>query len=118
MYLKMQVPEVVKTFPEISEFYAGTLNVQLDQPLVVVRSDHTARALGEVIDIVCVQLEVKEKMHSGWLWVAKTSPLRKTPDVHEFVLPKPKIDIQDGEQCIVHIGRECLVTPSGTVRVI
>jgi hypothetical protein len=43
MYLKMQVPEVVKTFPEISEFYAGTLNVQLDQPLVVVRSDHTAR---------------------------------------------------------------------------
>ena len=117
LFLRMQVPEVAKTFPEILEIgYYGTVNVQLERPLLVLDSDcRVPLGSREVIDLVCVQFRVKEKPYSGWLWVAKTSPLRETPDVHEFVF-REKIDVQDGDECSVDLARERVVFLDGVVK--
>jgi len=39
--LKLQMPHLIKHFPEISSCYLGTINLELDQPLRVNNPDFT-----------------------------------------------------------------------------
>src|ERR1035438_6740741 len=67
-FLKLQVPKIKETFPEFEVECYGTINVELERSLIVFNSDHRTPRIGNhLIDLVCVQLEVKGKMHEGWL---------------------------------------------------
>jgi hypothetical protein len=123
--LEKQVPKISETFPEFAKAHCGTINVELEQPLVVFKSDHRTDRIdwignggpGEIFDIVRIQFEVKGERYDGWLYVAEKSPFRKCLRIHEVVL-REQIDIQDGEQCSILIEREGVVALGGVVGVL
>jgi hypothetical protein len=124
--LPAQLPIIGKAFPEILGAYPATLNVMLMQPLLVLGSDHRTapidwlldgKTVTEVFDLVRIELEVRGSKHRGWIYIAHLSPHRHHLASHEIVLPS-KIDVQDGEPCIINISRSCKILPNGNRPVI
>ncbi len=116
--LVKQLPLIGATFPEIVNAFPGTINLDLEQPLLVQGYDHRTPPLkwenawgaSETFDIVRVELEVGGKRHPAWLYVAHGSPHRRDLSSHEIITPA-KIDILDGELCILHIPKAHVSMP-------
>jgi hypothetical protein len=114
-----QLPRLCEEFPEIAGCHPGTINVRLEQPLLVVVPDHRTRPIqwydahseGEVFDIVRIQFEapIGSFAMSAWLYVAHGSPHRRTPYIHEVLAPK--LEIPDGAQCEMIIERNVVTLP-------
>ena len=93
--LRYQLPMIGATFPEITNAYPGTINLQLRQGLIVAAFDHQTppikwqqnQSAPEVFDLLRIQLEVRGTPHDGWLYVAHGSPHRGDLQSHEIITP-------------------------------
>lgn len=121
MTLPVQLPIIGKHFPEVAKAHPGTINLFLEQPLLVRGYDCRTPPISwqndgtppEVFDFVRVELEVRGTKYPCWLYFAHGSPHRQQPASHEVLAPN-RIPIRDLEDCILHISRACSSIPNGT----
>lgn len=114
-----QLPHIAKAFPEIARCHSGTINLELEFPLIVVRSDHRTPPIkwkgnlkdGEVFDLVRVFLEVPfdGPRHQAWLYVAHRSRHRLDLRRHEVIAPF--IEINDTEEYGLVVERPYVELP-------
>ena|SRR5260221_14392742 len=116
--LPRQLPLIGAQFPEIRNAFPGTINLQLEKPLLVMGYDHRTPPLKwqedasppEVFDIVRVKFETLGKITDTWLYIPHGSPHRLDLLSHEIIAPS-MIEIADGQSCLLHILRKCTRMP-------
>lgn len=117
--LPKQLPLISAHFPQIANAHPGTINVDLELPLLVLGGyDHRTAPLqwdnnwapGEVFDLVCIEFEVGGKRGPAWLYIAHGSPHRRDMRSHEVITPA-KLQILRGEMCVLHIDKAHVVMP-------
>jgi hypothetical protein len=115
--LRVQLPLIGANFPEILAAVPGTINLRLEQPLLVLFSDHRTAPIDwenkgnyEKFDLLRSQLEIRGVKYEGWLYVAHGSPHRADLRNHEFIA-QTKVPIGDDDSCILHISRGCASVP-------
>lgn len=113
--LVKQLPLIAQTFPQIARAHPGTLNLHLQQPLLVMNPDHRTPPLDwngngkpEVFDLVSIELSVNGANYPAWLYVAHDSHHRKDFHSHEVITPT-KAQICDGDLCVLHIPKSCQI---------
>jgi hypothetical protein len=117
----LQLPHVIREFPELAGCYAGTLNLRLEMPLLVLVPDHRTKAFAwhppfpgvtEAFDFLRVRLEapIGAKPVSAWFYIAHGSQHRADPALQE-VVTKQQMPVTDGVLCRVHIDRETIRLP-------
>jgi hypothetical protein len=95
--LRSQLPLIAPEFPEVADCHPGTINLLLDQGLLVVRPDHRTRPIpwhpnfgeGERFDLLRIEVEAPsgaDRM-KGWLYIPHGSPHRQNLRYHELLLP-------------------------------
>jgi hypothetical protein len=112
--LPRQLPLIAETFPEIRNAFPGTINLSLDDPLLVMNYDHRTQPIKwqlddsrpEIFDILRVKFEARGTVNDCWLYVPHGSPHRRDLRSHE-IIAKSKITIFDGERCVLHIAQRC-----------
>lgn len=117
--LSRQLPLISKYFPEVNSCYRGTINLEVECPLIVTTPDYRTEPLAwtpsgkttEVFDLLRIELELqtdqKTRRVPAWLYIAHSSPHRRTPTIHE-VIAKP-LNLTDVVSCRIHL-REKAVT--------
>lgn len=118
--LVTQLPQIAQGFPEVKDCFLGTLNVELERPLLVLSPDHRTKSIdwdsanhpgGEVFDILRIRIEAPpgSSPMPAWLYIPHNSDHRKNLRIHEAIAPKLQVSV--GGQCIIHIDRICLALP-------
>jgi hypothetical protein len=109
--IALQKPFVRQYFPEIDICKIGTINLALDWALDVRIPDIVTPPIAwhgsggdERFGITKVELEVFERRHEAWLYVAEYSPHRFNYRLAE-VVARPIGGIVLGLQCVLHISR-------------
>jgi hypothetical protein len=115
--LRVQLPLIGANFPEILAAVPGTINLGLEQPLLVLFSDYRTAPIDwenkgnyETFDLLRAQLEIRGVKYDGWLYVAHGSPHRADLKTHEFIA-QTRVPIRDDDSCLLHISRECASVP-------
>lgn len=118
-FLPLQLPLIIKTFPEIAGVFPGTLNVELDVPLVVLRPDHRTEPLRwheelpepEAFDLLRIDFQASEGAPRirSWLYLPHRSPYRECPRWHEVLAPRVEIPVDS--RCLIHIDRDHVQLP-------
>lgn len=109
--LARQLPLISQGFPEVADCHPGTINLELDSPLVVAQPDYRTAPLAwtpsgrttEVFDLVRVELEFDQlpARVAAWLYVAHGSPHRCTPTVHEVI--SRQLNLSEVRECRLHL---------------
>jgi hypothetical protein len=118
--LVKQLPLIAEEFPEIAHCHHGTINVQLNVPLLVVAPDHRSQPIhwddnnfpnGEVFDLLRIQFQapIDAAPVAAWLYIPHGSPARRAPWIHEVLAAQ--LDIPAGAQCRVTINRNAVQLP-------
>jgi hypothetical protein len=118
--LEVQLPRIAERFPEVKDCFHGTINIQLEKPLLVLSADHrtgpidwdAAHAPGEIFDLLRIRLEapVGSPATRAWLYIAHNSPHRKELQLHEVIGPRIQ-GATPGARCRIHIERPHLTLP-------
>jgi hypothetical protein len=119
--IALQLPDVIKEFPELAGCYPGTLNLRLEEPLIVVVPDHRTKPIAwvpdspdvtEVFDFLRIRLEapVGRPAIPAWFYVAHRSQHRANLRLQEVVAPR-KLKIAPGTKCRIHIDRPTIKLP-------
>lgn len=119
--LRTQLPLIANTFPEVAIAHAGTINILLDQGLLVKKPDHVtprlnwhpAHAPGEIFHLLRIQLElpIGGPFVSAWLYIPQNSPHRKNIRLHEVLAPWIAIG-KAPQRARIHIDRPPLESAS------
>jgi len=119
--LERQIPLIVPGFPEIRDFYRGTINVRFEPKIIVAGYDHRTQPIrwadgeeqAEVFDLVRAKLlfpalgtEVQALMY-----VAHWSPLRNDPHMHEFVAGRFIEGLQQNMVVVMECPRSFIELP-------
>ena len=117
--LALQLPLIANEFPEISNCYRGSINIECEVPLLVVAPDHRTRPIAwnpadpaaEVFDFVRIDLEVPDGASPvpAWLYIPHGSPHRRTPYIHEVITRR--LDLGQTTTCRVTINRQAFQLP-------
>jgi hypothetical protein len=118
--LAHQLPAVEKEFPEISVCHHGSINLELELPLLVLTPDHRTKPIAwvpgnaeatEVFDLVRIELEAPLGATAvpAWLYIAHGSPHRRTLNIHEVITTK--LNIADVKSCRIKINRQSFQLP-------
>jgi hypothetical protein len=117
--LAIQLPLIAQEFPEIANCHPGTINLELNCPLLVLAPDHRTRAIfwdksfpdGEVFDLLRIEFEAPVGASSvqAWLYIPHGSPHRRKPRIHEVIAPK--LTLQPGIQCRIRVNRNAVQLP-------
>ena len=117
--IQVQLPLIAQEFPEIARCYSGTINLELNSPLIIARPDYRTSPIkwkanlkdGEVFDLVRVFLEVpfNGPRHQAWLYVAHRSSHRTNLRRHEVIAPF--IELDGAEDYGLVIEQHCLELP-------
>ncbi len=109
--LARQLPLISQSFPEVANCYPGTINLELEFPIEVVRPDHRTAPLAwtpsgrttEVFDLVRAELEFDHLSARvpAWLYVAHSSPHRCTPTAHEMIAQQ--INLRNVRECRLYL---------------
>ena len=121
-----QMPLLVRTFPEITHCFLGTINVELQQPLVVERPDHqtgditwlfNGSPVTERFGFLRIVFEAPPggSRVPAWLYIASGSPHRQTRRIHEVLAPR--LDIPSQCDCVIAFDRPITTSPDGTITV-
>ena len=119
-----QMPQLAQSFPELKNCFRGTINVELEQPLLVERPDYETdditwyyhgTPVTEHFGLLRIEFEAPtgEQRVPGWLYIASASPHRLTPRVHEVLASR--LDLPAECDCILYIDRDPLRAPDGTI---
>ncbi|HOT27683.1 MAG TPA: hypothetical protein PLU72_05810 [Candidatus Ozemobacteraceae bacterium] len=115
--LREQMPLFRECFPEVGICHPGTINILLEQPLVVITPDFTTRPLpwhpafrvvkgGETFQFVRVRLTVSGHAPvNAWIYRAQFSPYRENPFYVEIIAPK--IGYVGTPDCTVEVLSGC-----------
>jgi hypothetical protein len=119
--LSLQIPLIAQEFPEIASCHRGSINLELDAPLLVMAPDHRTKPIAwlpnspqtEMFDFLRVQLEapVDTVAVQAWLYIPHGSPHRRTPCTHEVITSH--IDLAGVVQCRIRIDRPAVQIPWG-----
>jgi hypothetical protein len=102
--LVVQLPFIEREFPELTHCHRGTINLELEYPLLVLTPDHRTRPIpwkqgpefgeGEVFDLLRIELEAPTGTLpvQAWLYLSQISPHRANPHLHEVLAPKLPVD--------------------------
>lgn len=112
-----QLPLISQNFPEVTGCWPGTINLELETPMIVTDPDHRTAPLAwtpsgvttEMFDLVRVKLEFSHLACPvpAWLYVAHRSPHRQTPTIHEVI--SHRLDITGATGCHVHIRSDSVM---------
>ncbi len=115
--LREQMPLFRECFPEVGVCHPGTINILLEQPLVVITPDFTTRPLpwhpafrvvkgGETFQFVRVRLTVAGHAPvNAWIYRAQFSPYRENPFYVEIIAPN--IGYTGTPDCTVEVLSSC-----------
>lgn len=114
--LARQLPLISEHFPEVVYCHPGTINIVLDQALLLTKPDHRTAPLAwtpsgrttEVFDLLRVELELGSSPTRipAWLYVAHGSPHRDTPMFHELIAPP--LNLTDICHCRLHVRADAV----------
>lgn len=117
--LVTQLPRIAEGFPEVKNCFHGTLNIELEKPLLVLSPDHRTKRIdwhpdhapGEVFDLLRIDLEAPlgSPKIPAWLYIAHNSDHRRNLRMHEVIAQK--IGASVGCACMIHIDRPCVTLP-------
>ncbi len=117
--LALQIPLISRSFPEVAACYPGTINLKLDQPLLVLSPDHRTepivwnpeKPVPETFEFLRVELEapIGASSVSAWLYIAHSSLHRGSLDTHELITTR--LDLANIAECRVHINRPTYQLP-------
>jgi hypothetical protein len=109
--LARQLPLISQHFPQVADCHPGTINLSLDQPLLLTDPDHRTAPLAwtpsgrttEVFDLLHVELELGSSSVRipAWLYVAHGSPHRNTPWIHELIAHS--LNLNNVRHCRLHL---------------
>ncbi len=117
--LQHQLPLIATEFPEIADFYRGTINVRFEPKLIVAGWDHRTPAIQwdshqpEVFDLVRVRLRFEglpDKVTAIW-YVAHRSSHRSDPHKHEFVAERFVPGLREGGVVYLECTRDNVELP-------
>jgi CTP-dependent riboflavin kinase len=115
--IKEQLPYFRECFPEVADCKPGTINILLEQPLVIVAPDFTTQPLpwhpafkvvkgGETFQFVRVRLKIDGLSEvKAWVYRAQFSPYRQNPFYVEIVAPP--LDFKGQPGCSLEIVSKC-----------
>lgn len=115
--VREQMPYFKECFPEAGICQPGTINILLEQPLVVITPDFTTRPLpwhpafrvmkgGEIFQFVRIRLTVTGcQPVNAWIYRAQFSPYRDNPFYIEVIAPK--IGFTGIPDCTVEVLSGC-----------
>src|SRR5260370_40986210 len=117
--LRTQLPLIAEEFPWVRDYHVGTINVVLENGLLVLSPDHRTRRIdwapehapGEVFDLLRVEFEPAKggKICAACLYIAHNSPHRSDLRIHEIIAPK--IEVSVDEHCKIHFHQRCILLP-------
>jgi len=118
--LVTQLPHIAEGFPEVKDCFHGTLNVELEERLLVASPDHRTKPIdwdsanhpgGEVFDILRIRIEAPtgSPTVAAWLYIPHNSDHRKNLRLHEVIAPRLEVSV--GQTCTIHIDRPCHSLP-------
>lgn len=97
--IRAQLPYFKKCFPEVAGCHSGTINVLLEQPLVVITPDYTSEPLpwhpafkivknGEIFRFLRINFRLPDREPTrAWVYRAQFSPYRNNPFYVEIIAP-------------------------------
>src|SRR5947208_9161725 len=107
--LALQIPQIALEFPEIRNCFRGTINLELEKGLLVLKPDHRTKPIqwapdntqGEIFDLVRIRMEVPvgSPEFTAWLYVAYWSEWRKHLQKHEVIVDRHIGEVRDGTRC-------------------
>ena len=112
-----QMPLFKKCFPEIGKCFEGTINILLQQPLVILKPDFTTEPLpwhpafkiikgGEIFKFLRIILSVEGyEPVRAWIYKAQFSPYYKNPYYIEVLAPK--INFSGAPNCTIEVLSKC-----------
>jgi hypothetical protein len=110
--LRLQIPLIESEFPEIKGCYLGSINLELEVPLLVVAPDHRTKPIPwrdnpqetGVFDFLRIKIEapIDSAPEPAWLYIPHDSPHRRTPCLHE-VIANCRLPIDEGTRCRIWI---------------
>lgn len=111
--LKLQLPELMKFFPEVKDCFPGTINVRLKEPLQALSPDFTSEPIkwlperrAEEFSFTRVKFELvsegKNDITDAWIYEAESSPHKADPSYIEIVAPY--LTLGSSTACRIHLG--------------
>jgi hypothetical protein len=118
--LKLQMPHVIKYFPEIANCHFGSINLELDQPLRIANPDFTTPpirwspldpTLFEKFSFLRVGFEcpIGTSPKPAWLYIAHDARERLGLFAAELLAPLIET-ARPGERCRLHVVKEHKLT--------
>ena len=104
-----QLQLVAKRFPEISGVFTATINIELQDRLLVVHPSHRTEPIlweessiqGEVFDFLRIEfLSADDTWEPSWLYIAHDSPHRRDLTHHEIILRRRLDNFDPDDLCI------------------
>jgi hypothetical protein len=125
--LKTQLPLIATTFPEVEPAHRGTINIRLDQGLIVSNPDHCtprldwhpAHSPGEVFHFLRIRFEhpIGSTPIAAWLYLPQNSPHRKDVCLHGVLGPWIAIG-KAPQKALIHIDRPSLGSKGSPLAII
>jgi hypothetical protein len=118
-FLVHQLPHIEKEFSEVAACRRGSINVELDVPLLVLVPDHRTKPIAwmpgspfkEVFDLLRIELEAPPDAPPlpAWLYIPHGSPHRRTLKIHEIITTP--LDLTGVKSCRIKIKRSTFQLP-------
>jgi hypothetical protein len=108
--LAKQIPLIAPEFPEIEKCHRGSMNVELECGLGIIKHDHETGLIlweglpGEQFGFLRIRLElpIGGPQHTAWIYTPYNSPHRQNRRQVEVIADKIE-NVQNGSQCRIHI---------------
>jgi hypothetical protein len=117
--LAYQLPYITKEFPEVAVCHYGSINLELEVPLLVLSSDHRTKPIAwlpgkpntEVFDLVRIEFEAPCDASAvpAWLYIPHGSPHRRKLRIYEVITTK--LNLASVKLCRIKINHPTLQLP-------
>ncbi|HEU0118675.1 MAG TPA: hypothetical protein VFR09_08600 [Alphaproteobacteria bacterium] len=113
--LAAQLPKIAAEYPSVKDCYAGTINIQLDEPLYIIKPDYKTKLIewmpgcSEKFNFTVVQFECPiGSQHSvAWIYNPNLSPHRFDDLTVELIAPYLP-GVAKGQACRLHLPKNRL----------
>ena len=117
--VRLQMPHLVRQFPQVRGCYEATINLQLDCPLRVNNPDHTTGLIrwypqaspewaGKKFSFLGIKFEcpLGEPNRDAWIYIPHDSPHRLNLFLAEIMtLPMDQTYLTPGTRCRIHVDK-------------
>ena len=116
--LKQQLPFLINSFPEIKDCYHGSINLELSEPLKILRPDFISDPIKwwfgredveEQFSITRIKFENNHLSVGAWIYDPHQSPHRR--DLLHVEIIAPSVRLSRDRICKIYIDREHKTKP-------